>query len=212
MGSDEGLKRMKHNTQPDQFPEVVKLCPKCGEKITTNGILKDKWGRADPRREGQLSVVESAALNLRDVRHQSAPASAAAASQKAGRSGRGAIAALRETAITLGGSMSVPKSVKIGGFLWTIREAQALPSDPNPDPYNGECNLDLQLISIDPLLTSQHKRQVLLHEILHAIVWQSGLGDATGWLTDEQAENLVTVLSHSLYQVLRDNPQLQWDG
>lgn len=60
-----------------------------------------------------------------------------------------------------------------------------------------------QQIFLDPSTTRQKKEQTLLHEILHAISWQSGLVKILN--DDKLEENIINSLSFGLYQVLTDN-------
>lgn len=67
----------------------------------------------------------------------------------------------------------------------------------------GECSTSEQLIRIADNLSPTRLRDILLHEILHAIWWAYRLAD------EDKEERTVTTLATGLAQVLRDNPKLR---
>jgi len=87
-------------------------------------------------------------------------------------------------------------SVKIGGIDYSIRN--------DCDEYldgakiMGEINLVTQTISIDSKLKKQRKEQVLVHEIVHGLLYEMGNED---WNNEE----FVNPFSNILYQLLKDN-------
>ncbi len=58
-----------------------------------------------------------------------------------------------------------------------------------------------QRIDIEEKMTEPMQKIALLHETLHAIVHQSGI-------IEDAEENLVIAISHGLYALLRNNPDL----
>jgi hypothetical protein len=61
----------------------------------------------------------------------------------------------------------------------------------------GQVTYDDGLIEIEPLLSDQRKCNVIIHELLHAALFEAGY--------DEQDEEQVRRLGNVLTQVLRDN-------
>lgn len=101
--------------------------------------------------------------------------------------------------------MKIPKKLKIIGFEWQVKESQAIADEGN---CFGSTHTQNQIIYLEPKSPLQKKEQVLLHEILHAIWWQQGLGIR---FKDKKEieEEVVTTLSQGLYQVLKDNNLLK---
>ncbi|MFL1672165.1 ImmA/IrrE family metallo-endopeptidase [Paenibacillus dendritiformis] len=64
----------------------------------------------------------------------------------------------------------------------------------------GEANFVTQQIRIDSDLTPERASQTLIHELLHAVFYESGYKD--------HDEEMVVRLSNVLYQVLADNDAL----
>ena len=98
--------------------------------------------------------------------------------------------------------MSLPKKVKIGGFWWKVKINGDIAEEGR---CFGSTHYKTQTLYLDPDTTETHQKQVLLHEILHAIVWQVGLEKR---FTDKDIiseENVIGSLSHTLYQVLKEN-------
>jgi hypothetical protein len=61
----------------------------------------------------------------------------------------------------------------------------------------GQVTYDDGLIEIEPTLSEQRKHNVIIHELLHAALFEAGY--------DEQDEEQVRRLGNVLTQVLRDN-------
>lgn len=102
--------------------------------------------------------------------------------------------------------MKIPATVKIGGFTWKIEEHQGVAEEGG---VFGSTHSHTQKIFIEPGLTQQKKEQTLLHEILHAIWWQSGLN--ARYKNDKTIieEEITQAIGHGLYQVLKDNNLLK---
>ena len=98
--------------------------------------------------------------------------------------------------------MQIPKRVRIGGIDYTIKHVPRLVSA-DGDLCNGLFDSNRSVIELNSEndLSQGRIEQVLVHEILHGIVFTTGLN-----LEDE--EITVNVLAKGLYQVIKDNPQL----
>lgn len=94
----------------------------------------------------------------------------------------------------------IPKQLKIGGFKWRVR------LDGNVT-REGECfgstHYKAQTIFMDPNDSHQKQEECLVHEVLHVLMWQTGLNKA---IDDRKLEeHIVASLAFGLYQVLLDN-------
>lgn len=87
------------------------------------------------------------------------------------------------------------KSFRIGSVDYNVKEVDGLHSD-GQNLY-GLVTYGLCLIQIDSASSDTRKRNILIHEIVHAILFEAGI--------EEQDEDLVNRLGHVLAQVLRDN-------
>ena len=98
--------------------------------------------------------------------------------------------------------MQRPKRVRIGGIDYTIKHVPRLVSA-DGDLCNGlfDSNRSVIELNSENELSQGRIEQVLIHEILHGIVFTTGLN-----LEDE--ETTVNVLAKGLYQVIKDNPSL----
>ena len=92
--------------------------------------------------------------------------------------------------------MKIPKKLKIGGHLVTVRQVEQMQGD-FPHAAGGWTESQ-NLIELRKSNTASQKEVTLIHEILHAVNYN---------LTEEQVE----FLSQALYQVLKDN-KLYFDG
>ena len=89
--------------------------------------------------------------------------------------------------------------IKVCGLNYQVIEVENFPE---VDDRNliGLCDYEKQEIYIRQSLPSQKKKQVLIHELTHAILNESGY--------EEQDEDFVNRFSIVLHQVLSDNPKL----
>lgn len=96
--------------------------------------------------------------------------------------------------------MKIPKEIKIGGFIWTVDYNEAVSNEGNAF---GSTHYRKQRIFLDKNETQQKKEQCLLHEIMHALLWQSG--SSKRFKDADCEEGVVQALSNGFYQVLKDN-------
>lgn len=89
--------------------------------------------------------------------------------------------------------------IKVCGMVYAVEEKEHFQ---NGDDRNlwGLCDYEQQKIYIRQSLSVQKKKQVLIHELTHAILHEAGF--------EEQDEDLVNRFSIILHQVLLDNPRL----
>jgi hypothetical protein len=82
-----------------------------------------------------------------------------------------------------------------------------------PVTFQGECfgvahHRD-QKIFIEPDIPQQKKEQTLIHEIMHAVFWQTGLLARMKDVQGITEEEIVQALSMGLYQALNDGGMLK---
>ncbi|EIM8287175.1 ImmA/IrrE family metallo-endopeptidase [Listeria monocytogenes] len=87
------------------------------------------------------------------------------------------------------------EKIKVGGIWYEIKEVPAvdIAGDKN---YLGACDYENQIIEILGSLPETRKRQVLIHELTHAILYEAGY--------QEHDEELVERFSIATYQVIED--------
>lgn len=101
--------------------------------------------------------------------------------------------------------MKIPKTLKIGGFMWKIHQNQHVSNEGNSF---GSTHTRHQNIFIEPSETQQKKEHTLLHEVMHALWWQTGL--SSRYKEDKKIEEeVIDAISSGLYQVLKDNKMLK---
>ncbi|HEY7060773.1 MAG TPA: hypothetical protein VII06_04785 [Chloroflexota bacterium] len=102
--------------------------------------------------------------------------------------------------------MKRPTEFKMGPFHYAIKEDKPLLENMSGSKTAVGCtNNDIELVLVDPNLSSNAARDTVLHEILHAALLSSG------WLieTDEWSqEQVVRNLTPWLLMFLRDNPKM----
>jgi hypothetical protein len=96
--------------------------------------------------------------------------------------------------------MGLPKKVTIGGFDWAIESNIDIAAE---GQVFGSTHYRTLKIFIDPLAPVQKQEQTLLHEIIHACVWQCGLNRRFDNKEVVSEEDVVHSLSMTLYPVLK---------
>ena len=99
------------------------------------------------------------------------------------------------------GSKARPSEVRVGPYLFTIEYRDEV-SDSEPDLYGLTIPRDQRII-ISSRQTDQCERDTLLHEVLHAVFYASGLFKEV-----DNEERVVTGVSTWLLMILRENPVL----
>lgn len=87
--------------------------------------------------------------------------------------------------------MTIPKQLKIGGHIYTIKFVDA----EDIDNACGEQNPTRNIIKIREDLPQSQIEETLIHEILHA-------------MNTDLSATIVGFLSTALYQILKDNKLL----
>lgn len=109
--------------------------------------------------------------------------------------------------------MKRPKKVSILGHKYEIKWEQP-PQDHGPDQQTfGDSDHANGIIHVDPSLSTPQQRSTLLHEILHAIIFNAGLHFEwpKKFDLDEREEDVVNRLSAPLALALAQNrPVFAW--
>jgi len=92
-------------------------------------------------------------------------------------------------------SDNLPKSFRIGSVDYVVKEVEGLHD--SGQELLGWVTYCVTLIRIDPNVSDSRKKNVLIHEILHAMLYEAGY--------DEQDEELVRRLGNVMTQVFIDN-------
>ncbi|NDC55599.1 MAG: hypothetical protein EBZ69_02125 [Alphaproteobacteria bacterium] len=94
-----------------------------------------------------------------------------------------------------------PSEVRVGPYLFRVEYREDV-SDSEPDLFGITIPRDQRII-VSSRQTDQCERDTLLHEVLHAVFYASGL-----FREVDNEERVVAGVSTWLLMVLRDNPQL----
>jgi len=92
-------------------------------------------------------------------------------------------------------AMNLPTNLKIGGHFVTVIEKEL-------EDDNGSFDSATNTITICSAITQSQKEATLIHEILHACNTTLGGGDFGHAFLDS--------FSEQIYQVLKDNADIQW--
>lgn len=90
--------------------------------------------------------------------------------------------------------------IKVCGMTYTVIVQEHFKTHDDDRNLWGCCDYEQQKIFIRESLSDQKKKQVLIHELTHAMLHEAGY--------KEQDEDLVTRFSIILHQVLAENSQL----
>lgn len=75
--------------------------------------------------------------------------------------------------------MRIPKTFQVKGKTWSVKYEFKL-NDPEHGPCVGLCDPDKRIIYIDRLLPPDEKAKTFLHELGHAILFESHLNESGG--------------------------------
>ncbi|HEM6371044.1 TPA: ImmA/IrrE family metallo-endopeptidase [Streptococcus suis] len=90
--------------------------------------------------------------------------------------------------------------IKVCGITYSVIVQEHFKAYDDERNLWGYCDYEKQIIYVRESLSEERKRQVLIHELTHAMLQEAGY--------KEQDEDLVTRFSIILHQVLIDNPKL----
>lgn len=111
-------------------------------------------------------------------------------------------------------NVETPKTVRIGPYIYRIssdaaewKKHVAKIRKENPEDHEEACGYTVnlrQLILLDPDQEKDMLADTLLHEILHALYYTSGLGE----IESPTEEQIVFIYSPHLLALLRNNPEI----
>lgn len=97
------------------------------------------------------------------------------------------------------------RKIKIGYEDIRLNLVDCIPSD-NGDHVFGEYDSVKNTIVLDKQQNPRALANCLLHEVIHAVIYQSGLNSEGNCLSNEKDEELaVNAITNQLSQVIRDN-------
>lgn len=90
----------------------------------------------------------------------------------------------------------IPNKIKVGGVEYAVTETPVVIVDSSTE-YAGVCHYETHHIELLGTLGKDRKEQTLVHEMIHAALFESGLL--------EHDEDLVKRLGITMHQILKDN-------
>jgi hypothetical protein len=99
--------------------------------------------------------------------------------------------------------MKIPKSVKIGGFRYTVEITDNLTLGRD---YSGEITHNDLMIRLRPL-AQQMTELALVHECVHGLL-DMMLDEQFGESKPDRGERFVVKFSAALYALIEDNPEM----
>lgn len=88
--------------------------------------------------------------------------------------------------------------LKVGGIVYDVVHSEGL----SETDYWGYYNPESCKITIDAKVNCQRKKETIIHELLHAVFYQSGIYHR---INKDDEEYIVDMASRVLLQVLQDN-------
>ena len=99
----------------------------------------------------------------------------------------------------------IPESVQVGPYVYTIVSDAAriaeCEKEAHEELFGMTVHKSLEII-LHPDAVDMVIRETLLHEVLHAVLYNTGISDR---MTEKTEEHLVRALSPALFVLLRDN-------
>jgi hypothetical protein len=99
--------------------------------------------------------------------------------------------------------MAMPKKIRVGHAVLEVRNDATTAAELTSEQLAGSSNGNFLYIRVRNDLPYQTQAETLLHEVLHMVLFFSGLD-----LDADQEEKIVRPAAMTLYGVLKDNPQL----
>lgn len=104
--------------------------------------------------------------------------------------------------------MSFPTTIIVGPYEYTVRldkdRIEELEKESGDELY-GMTTHNLLEIAVHPHMHNTLIKETLLHEVLHAVLYVTGISHG---MSDDDEEQLIRSLSPCLFMLLRDNPGL----
>lgn len=102
--------------------------------------------------------------------------------------------------------MNVPLTVVVGPYTYTVsvsgERIKELEKEGKEELYGMTIHGSLEIV-LQPNVADMVMRETLMHEVLHTVLYNTGLSDR---LTEKTEEHLVRALSPALFMLLRNNP------
>lgn len=98
-----------------------------------------------------------------------------------------------------GNKVNIPKTVTIGGVEYRVVIEPASKLDKKND---GSIDYSGQTIDLESCSGPDYTKRIFLHECIHGMMY------ALGMHSGSHNEELVDGLSHQLYQLIKDNPEM----
>lgn len=89
-----------------------------------------------------------------------------------------------------------PNKIQVGGIGYAVQTVPFVEIDQNRN-YQGACRPRLAVIEVLNDLAEDRQKQVLAHELIHAMMFEAGIND--------HDEDMVERLGIVFHQVLKDN-------
>lgn len=110
----------------------------------------------------------------------------------------------------------LPTKIKIGSQTWLVEERTKNTDGTLNDGSYGYTIQEGNIIVIDKAATPSRKRQVLFHELFHAVRFSSGSSGIRPSLEDIQPNEVIDIWEHyfiAMYEdafltIIRDNPDV----
>jgi Zn-dependent peptidase ImmA (M78 family) len=96
----------------------------------------------------------------------------------------------------------MPSKIRIASHNYKVSETKDLKNDKGEGAWGLSSHSD-SVISIDKTLASSHKKTILLHEILHAVVYATGFE-----FKDDREEEFIRTMTPTLLATLQDNKKI----
>ena len=99
----------------------------------------------------------------------------------------------------------IPASVQVGPYVYTIvadtARIEECEKESREELFGMTLHKSLEII-VQPTAADMVIRETLLHEVLHAVLYNTGIADR---MTEKTEEHLIRALSPALFVLLRDN-------
>lgn len=97
------------------------------------------------------------------------------------------------------------KTVKIGSLLYDVIRVPGLKDDDSGDVLFGDIQYNKQLIRLNEEMTFSHEKVVLLHEMLHGILYTAGIDEM---VKNKDIEIIIEAIAHGIINLFSENPDL----